>query len=283
MIPVLLYHQISTVPEDIDPLGLSIPSKVFREHMSYLKEENYTCMSALDAVKYWQNELKFPEKSFVLTFDDGYKDFYTNAFPILQEFGFTATVFLVANRIDNKSNWTGQGGPAAAKLLSWSQIKELHDAGITFGNHTLSHPRLTQICLTEAKREIIESKSILEENLGSEVTLFSYPYTANNCKLHDIVQESGHVAAFGGDHGDWKLYNIWRSECRNEDSMNTFLWKLSTWYQLGISLREKSKLGKIVAPSLKYVQRALHGLSFKSDYAKKSNRKNVSFQTVKKL
>ncbi|KAA3658951.1 MAG: polysaccharide deacetylase family protein [Calditrichaeota bacterium] len=259
MISVLMYHQISTIPQELDPSGLAVPVHIFRKQMDYMHQKKFNCLSLMEAVRYWRKNSKPQKRSFVLTFDDGYKDFYTTIAPILEHYKFTATVFLVAEQVGKKTNWQGQNGASAAQLMAWSEIKELASHGFSFGNHTLSHPRLTTLDIKDVKREIVDSKAIIEDKLGLPVDLFCYPYTANNSRIQQIVAESGHVASCGGNRGDWRLYNIWRSEYRRNDSFRSFVLKANGWHQRFVWLREQSIPGKILVPKMKSVRQKLHG------------------------
>jgi len=107
----------------------------------------------------------------VITFDDGFRDFYTEAFPILQKYVFNATMFLPTAFIDNKRlKFKGK------ECLSWEEVRELHSKGITFGSHTVNHPKLTLLKKDDIKFEITRSKEKIEHEIGEPIKSFSYPY-----------------------------------------------------------------------------------------------------------
>jgi peptidoglycan/xylan/chitin deacetylase (PgdA/CDA1 family) len=253
-----MYHQIAEVPDVYDPMGVAMPLSQFEQQMNYLSQANYRCMSLKEAVQKWEKGLQptgsFKPRSFVITFDDGYRDLYTTVWPVLERLGFTATIFLVAGRIGRPSDWDGQNGPRAAQLMSWSEIREMARSGFSFGNHTLTHPQLPCLNDKQAKREILQSKALIEQNLGTTIDLFSYPYTASDDRIRQMVAESGHIVGCGGDRGVWGLYNLWRSECSRYDSMHSFAWKISTWHQRCIWLREQSAFGQYLVPILRSVR-----------------------------
>ncbi len=251
MIPILMYHQIAEVEQDKDPFGIALTPEKFEQQMHYLHKKNYRCLHLSEAGNYWQRGLDLPKRSFVLTFDDGYRDIYTTVWSILDRFGFTATIFLVAEQVGNQSNWQGQSDSLSVPLMSWSEIRELARYGFTFGNHTLTHLRLPTLNDNQAKVEIVQSKNIIEDKLGIEINLFSYPYTASDIRIQQIVEDSGHILACGGDRGQWGLFNIWRTECFGDDSLHTFALKAKKWYQRKIWLREQSALGRSFEPILK--------------------------------
>lgn len=244
MISILLYHQIAQVPKQYDPLGLAVPPRLFEQQMAYLYRAGYRCLGLGEAVKYLRERKRQPRKSFVLTFDDGYQDLYYNVWPILDRFGFTATIFLVVGRAGCESDWEGQRGPSAAPLLSWTEARELAHIGFAFGSHTLTHPRLTLLDDKQAVREIQHSKAIMEDHLGVKVELFSYPYANFDARIQDMVAESGYIAACGTDRGAWGPFNLWRAHCASNGSRLSFALKADGWHHKLVWLREQSLLGR---------------------------------------
>jgi peptidoglycan/xylan/chitin deacetylase (PgdA/CDA1 family) len=241
---VFLYHRIAQLPEQHDPLGLAVLPELFEQQMVYLQQAGYQCLSLGEAVRRWRDGLAQPSKSFVLTFDDGYQDLYTNAWPVLERYGFTATVFLVTGRAGHESDWKGQTGPSAAPLLSWKEVRELSRLGLDFGSHTLSHPRLTSLDDEQAMCEILQSKAMIEDRSGVKIDLFSYPYSDFDNRIQRMVAESGYIAACGGDQGAWGLFNLWRAQCVNNEDWRSFSWKARGWHHRLIWLREQSCLGR---------------------------------------
>ena len=125
-----------------------------------------------------------------LTFDDGFRNFASEAFPVLEEYGLPATVFLVANYVAKTNDWPSQPrGFGGRGLLSWSEIEELSRAGVRFGGHTLTHPDLTRLTIEAARAEIVDSKQRIEDRTGRAVTSFAYPYGAESPALREIVAE----------------------------------------------------------------------------------------------
>lgn len=213
--PILMYHYIRTVDKDADPLGynLSITPDRFAQQMQWLHDNAYTPITMATAQRCIQGEPVCPPQAIALTFDDGYLDAYTAALPTLQQFGFTATFYIVNDFVGN--------GP----YMSWEQIKLLHDLGMEIGAHTLDHRDLTKISLEEARREITESKSGIEAELGITVTSFCYPAGRLNDQVVAIVREANYANATttrnDADYGDPFLYP--RRRVLGGESLESFI------------------------------------------------------------
>lgn len=185
-IPILTYHSI-----DNSGSVISTAPDTFRRQMKFLSENGYSVVSLGNLVSMLRSKQPISPKTISLTFDDGFQNFYTTAFPVLKQYGFSATVFLITDFCDKYNDWAGNPpGLPRSKLMSWREIKELNQYGIEFGSHTRRHPDLTRICTPEATREITESKSVIEDALGEEVTTFAYPYGKFNSSVRKIAEET---------------------------------------------------------------------------------------------
>lgn len=168
-----MYHSISDDPETgIHPYYRTVTSpNIFAAQMKYLQDNGYRTSSLSEIIKLAEDNTEALLKHVVITFDDGYRDFYTDAFPILQRFGFSATVYLPTAYIGNS--------PVQFKskdCITWAEIRELNRHGILFGSHTVTHPQLRERSDSAVNEEIIESKIVIEQELGCEVESFAYPY-----------------------------------------------------------------------------------------------------------
>lgn len=187
-IPVLAYHKVD-IPDPSSPFLISLTAENFRSHLKYLYDHNITPIS-LDRLLSVE---KGSEKNYVaITFDDGYRDNYLAAYPILQDFNFVATIFLLASFVGKTAN--------QRHYLTQSQIKEMQKYGISFQSHTCTHPNLTQISEQEVKKELEESRKILEDILDEPVRHLSYPYGAYNDKIMRIASEAKYEAAYAAGH-----------------------------------------------------------------------------------
>jgi peptidoglycan/xylan/chitin deacetylase (PgdA/CDA1 family) len=174
---------------------VSTSPSTFKKQMEFLWQSGYRTISLSEIADSIFNKASFPEKSLAITFDDGYKNNYTEAFPVLKRFGFNATIFLVFDYCGKLNDWPGHSSAIERRpLLSWSEIHEMHKYGIEFGAHTLTHPDLTQIPLQQAEREIILCKNRLQDRLGMEVNTFAYPYGRYNSGILEIIRGAFRVA-----------------------------------------------------------------------------------------
>lgn len=172
-IPILMYHSISELDESARApyYRISTTARVFEEQLQFLHVNGYRSISLREAVGVMDGTASGPEKPVALTFDDGYEDFYTNAFPMLSRFGYPATVFLATSYIGDTARTFNR-----LECLTWSQVRELQNAGVEFGSHSVSHPELRTLRAEEIQDELRCSKHAIEDKLGCPVMSFSYPY-----------------------------------------------------------------------------------------------------------
>jgi peptidoglycan/xylan/chitin deacetylase (PgdA/CDA1 family) len=136
-----------------------------------------------------------PVKTVVLTFDDGFRNFYTEAFPVLSEFNFRATVFLVTDFCGKYNDWPGNPPQLPrSELLSWQEIRELNEYGIEFGSHTRTHQDLTKPTPGIVEAEIVESKAAIANALGREAVTFAYPFGRSSAANRQIARANFEAA-----------------------------------------------------------------------------------------
>lgn len=185
-IPVLMYHSVAY--EKNNPVR--IPQEKFKEQMKYLKDNGYSTLSLDDLYSYFEEGVSVPAKSVVLTFDDGYEDNYKNAYPILKEYGFKASIFMITGSIDKKS------------YLTSSELKELDENGISIESHTVTHCKLQELSYDEQLKEFKNSKETLEKLLNKKVIYAAYPYGSYNKDTIKAAKDAGYTMAFTTD-GRW--------------------------------------------------------------------------------
>jgi peptidoglycan/xylan/chitin deacetylase (PgdA/CDA1 family) len=228
--PILAYHGIIADKERSAYSGYALIESQFESQMRFLYDHGYSCLNLKDLFRSSPTE----EKAFVLTFDDGFEDFYSLAYPILRKYGFVATNFLVTDLIGKGSNYRNEMG---TPRMTWEQIKALSAEGFSFGSHTCSHSRLPDLSAEQIKHELEVSKESLEAGLGQDAPYLAYPYGESNPAIRKISAQAGYQAAFGVNTGEPGHFNLWRIEIHSNDSMRTYILKLTRWYNYYIKLR----------------------------------------------
>jgi peptidoglycan/xylan/chitin deacetylase (PgdA/CDA1 family) len=171
-VPVLTYHSISeNLFGKVHPYHqINTPAATFAMQMRWLRRAGYRTISLSELLDGFDSRQNLAKK-FVLTFDDGYQDFYTEAFPVIRQCGFTATVFLATDRIRDTSTRV-----EGADYLTWNEVRELHAAGVTFGSHSVTHADLRSLGPEQIEYELGYSKETIEQKIGASVDSFSYPF-----------------------------------------------------------------------------------------------------------
>lgn len=225
-IPILVYHQIAAIPADRDPERIATPPSLFERQMRHLHRAGFTT-AGLDEVAAWVAGGRRPAgRRVAITFDDGYRDGHTHAFPVLRRFGFTATFFLVTGLIGGRGD--GRGG-VRGECLDLAGIREMAAAGIDFQSHSRTHADLTRLSAPELRREVEGSKADLEERLGRAVRYFAYPRGLFDERVKAAVASAGYAAACAVFQGGRDRFEIERLMVSRRDGAAAFKLKASPW------------------------------------------------------
>ena len=187
--PILVYHQIGQ-ENNLD--YLVVAKKMFIWQMQYISR-HYHPIQLSKILEIMNQSQPIPPRTIAVTFDDGYADTFSEAFPILKYYKIPATLFITTGFIDGHTP-----APYGAKMLSWNKIKEMQRSGIECGAHTVTHPNLRRLSLKKAMQEVSQSKNRLEEKLQSPVKLFAYPYGHSRSfsqSTQTLVQKAGYLGA----------------------------------------------------------------------------------------
>ncbi len=166
-VPILMYHYVSELPPDADEYrrNLTISPGNFRAHLQYMQEQGYQTIGLHDLDNALRNGAPLPERPVILTFDDGYTDHYTDAFPILREFGATGTFFVITARLDENH----------PRYITWEQAREMAAAGMSIEPHSKNHIELDGRDRDTLVYEILGSIQSVEYHIGQTPRTFSYP------------------------------------------------------------------------------------------------------------
>jgi len=179
---ILTFHAL-----DNHPSVISFAPKIFQRGMARLRESGHRTLTLPEVVGHLERGVPFPERSLVITFDDGYQSVYDHAFPILQRYGFSATVFLTVGENGNRADSNRLPPMCGRSMLNWREIKEMHRSGITFGAHTLTHPDLTLLPDERIEAEVVGGKVAIEDTLDTPVTDFAYPFGRYDERCRELV------------------------------------------------------------------------------------------------
>ena len=183
-LPILTFHSLEE-----RRAATSFPPHLFQRSMARLHQAGYRTASLGEVAECLRTGRPFPDRVVAITFDDGYQTVYTQALPVLQRYGLSATVFLTTG--------PGPAAPPTGRLpslggramLAWEEIRHMHRLGIDVGAHTCTHPDLTRLPPAQAEAEICRSQAIVEEVLGAPVVSFAYPYGLYDERSRDIVRQ----------------------------------------------------------------------------------------------
>jgi len=178
-VPVLMYHSIGSQYH----CSICVSEKQFKEQMEWLSDNGYHTINLDQFYEALSGNASLPENPVMITFDDGFADNYRVAWPILKEFGFNATFFIVTSQV-NPYN------------IDWGELKELIRQGNSIGSHSVNHFDLTTLNTRQQEQELRESREALEKNLGVKVKAFCFPYGNYNKTTLALLPETGYVLSF---------------------------------------------------------------------------------------
>jgi peptidoglycan/xylan/chitin deacetylase (PgdA/CDA1 family) len=213
-----MYHHVNDLGPGASALDrdLTVSPQRFEEQLRYLRREGYEAISLNDLTLHLTIGQALPEKSVVITFDDGYVDAYTHAFPLLQRFGFSATFFLISEPMD-----TG-----ISQFLTWDQVIEMHAAGMRFEPHSFNHPDMRNRDFDFVVFQILAPKEAIEARIGETCRFFAYPSGRYDQFVIDVLRSAGFwggvLTEQGATHEISDLFTLQRVRVRGEHSLEDF-------------------------------------------------------------
>lgn len=193
-VPVIVYHGVrpNYIGETADVKRYTIEPDTLERELTYLRDNKYNVISLGALSRFFDEGVPLPPRPIVLTFDDGWKNQYIYAFPLLKKYGFTATFFIFTSAVGHKN------------FMTWDEIREMDTSGMTIGGHTRTHPYLTKITDPVAlTKEISGGKQVIEDHLGHSIDTFAYPFGLYNATTTREVRGAGYHIARTSKPGLW--------------------------------------------------------------------------------
>jgi peptidoglycan/xylan/chitin deacetylase (PgdA/CDA1 family) len=192
-VPILMYHRINVVSSTTPATSrrLTVHPAVFARQMRWLKRHGYHAITQRRLFDALMCGRPLPRRPILITFDDGYRDNYVNASPVIARLDMRATAYVISGRISNGDR----------SFLTWPQLRRLERRGVEIGSHTVSHRSLTSLSTTQARAELVRSRRVLERRLGHRVPWLAYPFGAYNGRIESLARRAGYLLAVTTVHG----------------------------------------------------------------------------------
>jgi len=212
-VPILMYHYVSKPPKGAGAIrvDLSVPPERFEEHLQYLRDEGYATITLRDLCLALQMWHPLPERPIIITIDDGYRDAYTDAFPLLLKYGFRGTFFLITSFIDEER----------PEHLTWQQVIEMDAAGMDMEAHSYTHPDLRNQSVDYLVWQILGPKEAIEARTHKPVCFFAYPSGKYDQQVIKVLRSANYWGAVtlhaGAEHRSDGMFDLTRIRVRGQD------------------------------------------------------------------
>jgi peptidoglycan/xylan/chitin deacetylase (PgdA/CDA1 family) len=193
-VPVLMYHRVSPTGAE-NTARYRVTPQAFEEQLAYLRDAGYQSVSVDELAQAIESRRPLPGKRVLLTFDDAYVDFAEYAWPLLKHYGFGALLFVVSGLTGKTNAWDRRYGEELP-LLGWEGLRDLHADGVTIGAHSVSHLPMSGLSPREVAYEAAESRRVIQQQLGTTVRTFAYPYGDRDEAVERITGACGITLGF---------------------------------------------------------------------------------------
>lgn len=218
-VPILMYHYVSELPPDPDAYrrDLTVSPEAFQAHLQYLADEGYHPVALTDLYLYLTQGLPLLEKPIILTFDDGYRDAYEVVFPLLLDYGFTGTFFVLATPAHYE--WS--------EYLTWAEMKEMSDAGMDIQAHGRDHVDLRDRPNDFLVYQILGIQEAIDYHTGRLPRFFCYPSGRRDQAVIDVLESAGYWGAVTTEWGSIQTlenrFEMPRIRIRGGDTLDAFV------------------------------------------------------------
>ncbi|MBI3287332.1 MAG: polysaccharide deacetylase family protein [Chloroflexi bacterium] len=225
IVPILMYHHVGELPPNPDPIrrDLTVSAENFEAQLRYLQDLGFETIRLHDLLYYLTSGRPLPAKPIILTFDDGYRDNYQVAFPLLLKYGYRGSFFVLTDFVDR----------GLEDYLTWPQIEELYRAGMEIGSHSKDHPDLRNRSFEFLVWQLLGSRQTLEAHIPEPIRFFSYPAGKYDAEVIAVLQSAGYWGALvetqGARHSLLRPYELQRIRVRGSYSVEDFAHWLNYW------------------------------------------------------
>jgi len=190
IVPILAYHSVSDASRH-GSNEFTVTPQQLADHLDYIAHQGYTALRVSDFAETVESCKPLPSRPILLTFDDGYADFYSDALPLLAARGYASTLYMITGQVLDNRSLSNQ----RPRFLSWAELREIDAAGVEIGSHSETHPQLDVLTHAHAHAEIQTSKAVLQAQLGHDVRSFAYPYGYHGPAVRRLVIAAGYRSA----------------------------------------------------------------------------------------
>jgi peptidoglycan/xylan/chitin deacetylase (PgdA/CDA1 family) len=234
-LPILMYHRITPARVANDPYGNCVSVASFESHLRWLRLRGYQSVDLGWVGRLLDGEAAsmLPRRPFAITFDDGYLDNQEYALPLLERYGFRATIFVVTSTIGGTNTFDSPAAEDAVKMLSADDIRRLRARGIGIGSHTHSHPQnLAWLTDRELGFELAHSRGVLSDLLQEDIEHFAYPHSALDLRVEAEVARAGYRTACAGRGTSFTRFRLQRvpADSRSGPQLDLYCgWRRLKW------------------------------------------------------
>jgi peptidoglycan/xylan/chitin deacetylase (PgdA/CDA1 family) len=244
-----MYHEVSPA-QRADFAKYTVGKRDFIRQIRWLRASGYQTIMPADLLGEGAG-CQLPPWPVIITFDDGFREAYEHAVPVLADTGFSAIFYVVTGVMGRNSDWLASRG-ITLPIMTWTQAREIESLGFRCGAHTITHPRLTDVSPETRDRELRGPRTVLEDHLGREVTDLAYPFGAVNQEVRDAAAAAGYRSACSVNIGLYKSADdplmLPRVPVSGTESFADFVCRVKTASTAGAVIRRSVRALRALLP-----------------------------------